>query len=115
MGKNELVWLGSPLDANARNAEISEVKRRFALEQLQLLSKLENHTADRAQSVEGPLQWVAQIPPMVAPLHGRAVRVLRKSKGFREELAKNRRARTKNLGIVFKIAACSPPGNFSSV
>ena len=65
--QNELIFLGSPLDVIAKKCGIFEVKRRFALGELQLLSKLENPTADQPQSVAGPLQWAPQMCPRLRP------------------------------------------------
>ena len=46
---------------------IFEVKRRFTLAKVQLLSKLKNPSLNQAQSVAGSLQWVSQMRPWNRP------------------------------------------------
>ena len=50
-----------------RKCGIFEVQRRFALGELQLLSKLENPTVNQVQSVTGALQWVSKMRPRLRP------------------------------------------------
>ena len=66
LGKIELSRIGSPRDFGAKWG-IFEVKRRFSLGQLQLLSKLENPAADHAQSVEGYIRRFSQMCPWLRP------------------------------------------------
>ena len=112
--KNELVWIGSPLEVDGRKSGICEEKRRFALEKLQLLSKLENPTFNQARSVEGALQWVSQMCPWLRPFLAGLYDFFENRKGFSEKLAGNSRLRIKNLGIVFKINAVPRPKNAPS-
>ena len=53
-----------------------------SLGKLQLLSKLENPTANQAQSVEGPLRWVSQIGPWSRPFLTGLYAFFENRKGF---------------------------------
>ena len=54
MGGNDLVWPGFAIDISAKKCGIFEVKRRFALEKLQLVIKFGNPTLNQALSADGP-------------------------------------------------------------
>ena len=65
--KYELFWLGFSIDISAKKYGIFEVKRRFTLAKVQLLSKLKNPSLNQARSVAGPPQWASQMCPWLRP------------------------------------------------
>ena len=106
----------APIRGRRQECGIFEVKRRFALGELQLLSKLENPTSNQAQSVAGPPPMGLANVPMVAPLPGGSVRVPRKSKGFRKNWQKIAEYELEIWELFLKSAthtALAPRKNFS--
>ena len=65
--KDDLVWSGFSLNIPERKCGIFDVKRRFALEKVQLLKGIKEPSLNQVQSVEGPLQWVSQMCPWLRP------------------------------------------------
>ena len=49
---------------------ISKVKHRFALEKVQIITKLKEPYLNHAQSLAGSLQWAAQMRPWLRPFRG---------------------------------------------
>ena len=78
----ELVLLGFPLDVHAGKCGIFEVRLRFALGELQFLSKLENPTSNKAHSAEGPPNGSRKFPPCLRPFLAGRYAFFENRKGF---------------------------------
>ena len=104
MGKQRISMDRIHTRRQRRKSGIFEVKRRFALEKSQLLPKLENPTANQAQSVEGPLRWVSKMCPWLRPFLAGLRAFFGNRKGFQKSGSKSPSTNCKS-GNCFKIAA----------
>ena len=69
--KNDLVWIGFPIDISAKKCGIHEVKRRFAHEKLQAILRIGGPSLNHAHSVDGFPQWIPQMCPRLGPFVAR--------------------------------------------
>ena len=99
--KNELVWLGFPIDVAAKMRNFRSETSFFARKSA-TISKLKNPSVNQVQSAAGSLQWVSQMCLWLRPFLACLYAFFENRGEFEKNWQKNRRLRVKIWEIFLK-------------